>query len=158
MKSLICLGVGSFLIWYFSYFTYELGYKAGSDNVTNQYESQIKQYKARVKQQELLYAKENAKLKDEVILVKRDYESKLAVLNHSFSNQLQKSNRRAEYYRRQASNSTKCRSLATHTAKLDRAVTEGINVVEELSMLVKLRDNQLRQVGKQIKQERQLIE
>lgn len=137
---------------------YKLGYSSGSNEVKLQYQNQLNQYKEEVKKKELKYAKENSKLKDEILLVKRNYESKLTMLNNTHSEQLQKSNSRAEYYRKQANSASKCRSLATYTARLDRTVTEGITLVKLLSEHIKLRDNQLRQVGKQLQQEREFIE
>lgn len=154
---ILYIGVVVFLIASTIY-TYKLGYSSGSNNVKLQYQNQLNQYKEEVKKKELKYAKENSELKDEIILVKRNYESKLTMLSNTYSKQLQESNSRAEYYKQQTNSTSKCRSLATYTARLDRSLTEGITLVKLLSEHIKLRNNQLRQVGKQIQQEREFIE
>ena len=156
IKTLLYIG-GFFFLIVSSIEIYNLGYSSGSNSVIVEYQNQLLKVKEEAKKKELEYAKENSRLKDEVLLAKRDYKSKLAVLSNSFNNQLQKSNSRAEYYRKQATNPDRCRNLATHTARLDRVVTEGISLVRLLSEHIKFRDEQLRQVGKQLQQEREFI-
>ncbi|UWJ04310.1 putative Rz/Rzl spanin protein [Escherichia phage vB_EcoS_Uz-1] len=72
---------------------------------------------------------------------------------------MQQSERRASVYKRQAEAGTlECRSLASHAARLDNSLEEGRRLVEELRATVRLRDNQLIELGKQIQADRKLFE
>lgn len=90
---------------------------------------------------------------------KNAYETRLGELGADTDRRLRLSETRASVYQRQAQGGeAERRNLASHAAKLDRALEEGIEVVGELQELVGLRDHQLTQLGKQILADRLLLE
>lgn len=87
------------------------------------------------------------------------HEDELARLNDVYASRLQQSGQRAEVYKRQAEAGTfECRSLASHAARLDESLEQGRQLVEELRSTVRLRDNQLIELGNQIRADRKLLQ
>lgn len=97
---------------------------------------------------------ENTKLAQEILNYEQKYQNSINNIKSEYSDRLHKSEERALYYQSMSTkvNSKGCTtaSLANHTARLDKQLTEGINLVRELRELIKLRDSQLRQCGEQI--------
>ena len=88
-----------------------------------------------------------------------NYASELARVSSDYDSRMQQSERRASVYQRQAeAGAFECRSLASHAARLDNSLEEGRRLVEELRATVRLRDNQLVELGKQIQADRKLFE
>ena len=88
-----------------------------------------------------------------------NYASELARISSDYDSRMQQSERRASVYKRQAEAGTlECRGLASHAARLDNSLEEGRRLVEELRATVRLRDNQLIELGKQIQADRKLFE
>lgn len=88
-----------------------------------------------------------------------NYASELARVSSDYDSRMQQSERRASVYQRQAeAGAFECRSLASHAARLDNSLEEGRRLVEELRATVRLRDNQLIELGKQIQADRKLFE
>jgi|SRR5690606_33235556 len=87
------------------------------------------------------------------------HETIIAEQHLSYEQRLLQSANRAAIYQRQAeAGAVAQRNLASHAAKLDRALEEGIRLVGELQETLRLRDRQLEQLGKQILAERKLLE
>lgn len=105
------------------------------------------------------YIDKNNNLQREIVDVKKDYEAKLRNINDEYSVRLSESEQRAKVYKRM-SEQGKCQSsdLSDYTTKLDRSLTEGRQVVKLLRETIELRDNQLRQIGEQLKQMEKLHE
>lgn len=88
-----------------------------------------------------------------------NYASELARVSSDYDSRMQQSERRATVYKRQAEAGTlECRGLASHAARLDNSLEEGRRLVEELRATVRLRDNQLIELGNQIQADRKLFE
>ncbi len=88
-----------------------------------------------------------------------NYASELARVSSDYDSRMQQSERRAKVYQHQAQAGTlECTSLASHAARLDSSLEEGRRLVEELRATVRLRDNQLIELGKQIQADRKLLE
>lgn len=140
--------------------SFGIGFKLGSDSKEFQLELHylqeqtklITKYKAKEKQ----YQDEVSKLSAQILSDKEDYNSKLAELTDSYDVRLSESNRRAEYYRQKSKDS--CSDLSAHTARLDKALTEGILLVRELTSHIELRDSQLQRVGSYLESENKLHE
>lgn len=140
--------------------SFGIGFKLGSDSKEFQLELQylqeqtklITQYRTKEKQ----YQDEVSKLSTQILSDKENYNTKLAELTDSYDSRLSESNRRAEYYRQKSKDS--CSDLSAHTARLDKALTEGILLVRELTEHIKLRDNQLKRVGDYLNLENKLHE
>lgn len=144
---------------------YSLGYSSGSNDKQLEWDEDIQSYQQKVrelteqlKNQEKEYRAENTRILLELNNAKKDYEKSVAVLNANYSDRLREYEARAKIYESQAqSGKSQCRNLASYTTKLDKCLTEGRELVKELSRIIELRDNQLRLLGEQIVNERELI-
>ncbi len=88
-----------------------------------------------------------------------NYAGELARLSSDYDSRMQQSERRAKVYQRQAQAGTsQCTSLASHAARLDSSLEQGRRLVEELRATIRLRDNQLIELGNQIKADRKLLQ
>lgn len=86
------------------------------------------------------------------------YKTSLAAATADYNRRLQFQQTRTGIYRELAEGSTAERErLASYATELDRSLEEGRQVVHELRETVGLRDNQLRQLGKQITADRALL-
>lgn len=79
------------------------------------------------------------------------YNKKLIAIESDYSGKLLQSESRASLYK-QLSRTSKCSNndLADYSARLDKTVTEGRQLVAQLRELIELRDSQLRELGKQL--------
>lgn len=141
------------------------GYYFGYNICSLEFEKQIQEsnliiqdlQKANYKK-ELDYSYQIDELINEIQIYKNKYTNSLSAINKQSSDRLHESENRAQYYRKQAEScSSQSRDFAEYTAKLDKQLTEGINLVKELTELIRLRDEQLKQVGKQLKMDRELV-
>lgn len=105
------------------------------------------------------YIDKNNNLQKEIVDVKENYEAKLRNINDEYSVRLSESEQRTKIYQR-LSEQGKCQStdLSDYTAKFDRSIVEGRQVVKLLRETLELRDRQLRQIGEQLKQMENLHE
>lgn len=88
-----------------------------------------------------------------------NHASELARISGDYDSRMLRSEKRATLYQRQAEAGTfGCRSLASHAARLDGSLEQGRRLVEELRATVRLRDDQLIQLGNQIQADRKLLE
>lgn len=88
-----------------------------------------------------------------------NYASELARVSSNYDSRMQQSEKRASVYRSKAEAGTlECRSLASHAARLDSSLEEGRYLVSELRATLRLRDDQLIQLGNQIQADRKLLE
>ena len=98
---------------------------------------------------------ENFRLSQDILNHEQEYNTNLNNIKSEYSDRLRQSEQRALHYQSMSTktNGERCSTadLANHTARLDRQLTEGINLVRELRELIKFRDNQLRQCGNQIR-------
>ena len=86
------------------------------------------------------------------------YENTVNKLKSDFNNELLKSEKRAELYLSYAkSDRAKQRDLAIHAAKLDRSLTEGRELVKQLTETIRTRDAQ-RALGVYIQESTNLYE
>lgn len=86
------------------------------------------------------------------------YQEGLSAGRAEYAGRLQQSTTREGIYRKQAQGSAAERDrLASHAAELDRSLEEGRHLVRELRETLGLREDQLRQLGEQIKADRSLL-
>lgn len=155
----VILGIGVFFLGSLGYrYIYNQGYKAcraeWDQFLINTHQHNLALQEIYQKEKQELIDR-NSKLTQEILNNEETYKSNLSNLRISFNNRLHESEQRADYYR-QLSTKTDGKGcsisvLADYTAKFDRQLTEGIDVVKELTELVKLRDKQLQQCGEQVK-------
>lgn len=135
------------------YVGYSHGYKKGSDEQKLEYLSQRDKYISNYLEQKKEYEQQISYLEDKILQDNKTYYNELNNINSSFADRLSESERRATYYKQLAQQTNSNCSLSTHTARLDRALTEGIQLVRELSKHIELRDSQLRRVGEYLETE-----
>lgn len=156
---LLVLGFGLLFGIYFD------GYKTGSQKVQQQWNQEKEQTKIKMLELQVQYAQEREQFSHEKELELQELKDKMAeqeamlvYTNSTYASQLQQSENRSAIYQRKATASeAERRSLADHAARLDKALTEGIKLVEELAGTLKLRDEQLRFIGKYLEDTYKLI-
>lgn len=149
----------------FGYGVYHNGYKTGSKDVQQEWDKEkastankMLELKTYYEAQRILFEESKQEEVNELKDKMEQQKQALAVLNDSFHSQLQQSEARSKVYQRQASSTeAERRSLADHAARLDSALTEGIRLVRELAATLKLRDDQLKFVGKYLQDTYNLI-
>lgn len=87
-----------------------------------------------------------------------NHASELARISSDYDSRMLKSEQRATVYKRQSqAGTTQCTGLASHAARLDSSLEEGRRLVEELGAIVRFREDQLIELGKQIQADRKLF-
>lgn len=123
------------------------------------YKEQLLQLQQTIQTKQKEYAELSSNIQTQLADAKRLYEAKLSNVSSSYANQLQQSEQRAKLYQSQATKGeAERRSLASHAAELDKSLTEGRRVVEELTEHIRFRDAQCILLGKQITIERKVNE
>lgn len=138
--------------------TFYVGYSAGSSEVRQQWVAEQKantakanELKVNYEEQLNEYRQKTDSLSKEIYDTRTQYDDRIATIKSDYTNRLLNSEQRASVYKRM-SEAGKCTSddLSAYTAKLDRSLTEGRELVRELRELIKLRDQQLNQLGKEL--------
>ena len=138
--------------------TFCVGYSAGSSEVKHQWVAEQKANTAKVNELKVNYEEQlneyrqkTDSLSKEIYDTRTQYDNRIATIKSDYTNRLLNSEQRASVYKRM-SEAGKCTSddLSAYTAKLDRSLTEGRELVRELRELIKLRDQQLNQLGKEL--------
>lgn len=105
-----------------------------------------------------IYKAEIVDLTDSLTKAKIDHERAIANINAANTERMRQYESRAGIYKAQSQSGTsECASLGSHATKLDRYLTEGIGLVEELTAVIKQRDSQLIGLGQQIRSDRKLL-
>ena len=138
--------------------TFCVGYSAGSSEVKQQWVAEQKANTAKVNELKVNYEEQlneyrqkTDSLSKEIYDTRTQYDNRIATIKSDYTNRLLNSEQRASVYKRM-SEAGRCTSddLSAYTAKLDRSLTEGRELVRELRELIKLRDQQLNQLGKEL--------
>ena len=146
--------------------TFCVGYSAGSAEVKQQWVAEqkantvkVNELKVNYEEQLSEYRQKTDSLSKEIYDTRTQYDSRIATIKSDYTNRLLNSEQRASVYKRM-SEAGRCASddLSAYTAKLDRSLTEGRDVVKQLRELVKLRDAQIQQIGNTYKAEHTLME
>ena len=99
-----------------------------------------------------------AKVTLELDRAKQNHLAELAAVESRYAARLRSSEARAGIYQRQAqAGPAQCRDLASHAARLDASLEEGRSLVWELRTTLGLRDQQIRLLGTQLLNDRQLL-
>lgn len=166
MKSKILLGLlACFLFAAYSTAVYSLGSAKATATVTAAWKKENARRDIKTAQLEEVnkalqaqHEKDSSFITTELKTYEAQYKISLATATADYNKRLQQHQTRAGVYRELAEGSTAERErLASHAAELDRSLEEGRRVVQELRETVGLRDNQLRQLGKQIMADRALL-
>lgn len=166
-KYYIFIGIG---ILFFSYYIYnsiyDIGYNAGFNEVSQQWETKKAQYRSefdKLKKEyqikEEIYKEKNLSVILELNEAKQKYEKDIAYLTGSYNDKLRLSEQRASIYRNQAkAGDIERENLAAYAAKLDKSLTEGQQLVRELRSAIELRDSNISTLITQLKNDRKLLE
>lgn len=157
---LATLVIGS-LIWWVSH----TSYVAGQRDIQEQWDAERATYKKAMDTLRDQYATLEAKARidnqrnsDEFAEKEKSHAVALVELRREYDGRLLQSNKRASYYQRLAKGgAVEQANLASHAARLDRSLEEGRRMVAELSATLRQRDEQLRAVSTQLKNDRSLF-
>lgn len=157
---LATLVIGS-LIWWVSH----TSYVAGQRDIQEQWDAERATYKKAMDTLRDQYATLEAKARidnqrnsDELAEKEKSHAVALVELRREYDGRLLQSDKRASYYQRLAKGgAVEQANLASHAARLDRSLEEGRRMVAELSATLRQRDDQLRAVSTQLKNDRSLF-
>lgn len=144
---------------------YDLGTRHGEAKIQAEWntdklkeETAIVDLQNQIQTKEETHQKEVAAISQSLETANNDHQKAIAVIQSDYDERLRQSEDRAKVYQRQAAlGPTQCRSLASYTARLDGSIEQGRQLVQELRTTLGFRDNQLRQLGKQLQSDRELI-
>lgn len=154
------LAVG-LLVWY----VFSLGSDHGKFVIQEKWDAQkqvdakaLADEKKKIASEEAIHRANDRKISDELASIKQTASVDIARVRNESALRLRDNAKRVDLYRRQAeAGAIERANLASHAAQLDRSLSEGIELVEELQATVELRDGQIRGLAAQINNDRQLI-
>lgn len=146
--------------------SFYLGYSYGKNIIQNEWNqnkiitsNKIIELQNKLSQKEIDYAKESAKLKYELNKANENYTNSINNIRNDYEYRLLKSNERASIYRSMSeAGEARSRDLAEYTAKLDRSLTEGTQLVKELRDSVEFYKQKVDLLTKQLIKDRELME
>lgn len=140
--------VGLFGIVLMQYSLITGSYNAGYDACQSKYREELLKQQVENQQKEQAFNETINNLTVNLTETRIRYENTVNKLKSTYANELLKSKQRAELYKRYSeADKAKQRTLAEHTARLDRSLTEGRELVKQLTETIKTRDAQLRALG-----------
>jgi len=114
--------------------------------------------KVKIQKSELAHNDHDRKISDELSNLKVTAAADKARIAGELALRMRDSSKREGLYRAASEGSAAERErLASHAAKLDRSLSEGISLVDELRATLEVRDGQLKALGAQILNDRQLM-
>ena len=151
--------IGIVGIAWFQYSLINNSYNSGFEACRAQYQEKLLQLQIENKEKERAYHEDMEALSIDLTETRLKYENSINQLKSSYADELLKSEQRAELYKRLSqSDQAKQRDLAIHTARLDRSLTEGRELVKQLTETIRVRDQQLRALGVYIQESNSLYE
>lgn len=145
---------------------YHFGYTRGTTEVRLAWEQAKAETRAEhdalvleLSQQVETHRVEQERIAHELAKAREDADLAIAGVRLTYEQRVLQSTRRATLYQRQAqAGAVAQRNLASHAARLDRALEEGIGLVGELQATLGLREHQLTLLGQQILRDREACE
>ena len=140
--------VGLFGIILMQYSLITGSYNAGYDACQSKYREELLKQQVENQQKEQAFNETINNLTVNLTETRIRYENTVNKLKSTHANELLKSEQRAELYKRYSeADKAKQRALAEHAARLDRSLTEGRELVKQLTETIRTRDAQLRALG-----------
>lgn len=158
MKETVKSSLGIILIFLCGFLVSHLSEKSKRANLINTVQTEIYNLNElnRNKIEEL--KGNQAILLNSIEEIDREYEEIINGITSDFNSRLQQSEKRASLYLQKAkTGEAACEDIAVYTAKLDRAIVEGRELVRELTETIRYRDNELALVGKYFLEEREFL-
>ena len=154
---------GSLLITTSAFFS---GVAQGEKNINALWETDKRQHldailllKGKIGQRETDHRRQSEFVTNELRQSEINYEKAIVALNAERAKRLRISSERAEIYKRLSeAGSDQSGRLARYAAELDRSLEEGRALVEELTATVGQREEGLRLLGAQIKNDRKVLD
>ena len=151
--------VGIAVIGYLQYSLISGSYDAGYIACKEKNQKYILELQSQIKEKEKVFNERVEALSIELTETRLRHENTIDTIKRTYANELRKSEQRASVYQRYATaDEAKQRTFIKHTTELDRSLTEGRELVRELTETIKLRDAQLRALGKYIEERHILYE
>lgn len=151
------IGLAGF-VW-FQYSLYSNAYNAGYEACRASYQEKLLEQQIMQQKKERAFNERVEALSIKLTETRINYENTVNKLKSDYANELLKSEKRAELYLSYSkSDRAKQRDLAVYTAKLDRSLTEGRELVKQLTETIRTRDAQLRALGVYIQESTNLYE
>lgn len=151
--------IGLVGIAWFQYSLINNSYNSGFEACRAQYQEKLLKLQLESNDKERAYNENMQALSSDLTETRLRYENSINQLKSSYTDELLKSEQRAELYKRLSqSDQAKQRDLAIHAARLDRSLTEGRELVKQLTETIRVRDNQLRALGVYIQESSNLYE
>lgn len=166
MKStLIKVGIVLLVLFFLGSWIRHSGVESGKATIQKEFDKYVKDKDAEIAKlvseygtKEEKHRLENEGINHDLAEAKEKHAVAISVLRSDLTARLRSSETRAGIYQRQAeSGPTQCSSLAEHAARLDTALEEGRSLVREFGETLRLRDKQIIDLGKQIKNDRALL-
>lgn len=141
------------------------GFREGAVSVQAKWDAETKDYNEHIaslqkeyEAREAIHRSKNDEITHALAEANRKHDVEVATLRSDYTRRLQLSSKRSAVYQRQAeAGATECRSLASHASQLDASLEEGRSLVRELRTALGLRDEQVRALSEQIKNDRNLM-
>ncbi len=154
------IGLG-LIIWYI----YSLGSKNGEANVQAKWNAERSLHKkyaeaeqTKINEQQMVHQQRDKEITNALAKINETQAGNTARIAGEYALRMQDSARREALYRSQAEGTAVERTgLASYAAELDRTLSEGIELVDSFQTTLEVRDGQLRALGAQITNDRQLI-
>ena len=102
------------------------------------HQHRIIEYQQEIKKLEIEHAKRERDIISTFNEVKKDYENTVNSITSAHIDSLREHEERADTYRQKYQH---CSSLVERTVRLDKALSEGVGLVEELEAVIKLKDS-----------------
>lgn len=129
------------------------------DQETENYQGQIEKLKSDIAQKEADHRTDTTRITHELAEANRKHAVEVATLQSDYARRLQLSGERSVIYQRQAEGgAVECRGLASHASRLDAALEEGRALEREYRSTLGLRDQQIKALSDQIKNDRNLLD
>ena len=155
---IVSMALAGYMLW-------DAGFDSGSQSVQTKWDTEKETHRKAMDALQDKYANleaqlriENQRNSDELSEKETAHAVTLARLNVEYAGRMQLAEQRANHYQRKAKGGTvEQADLASHAAKLDRAVEEGRQLVAQLATTLRQRDDQLRAVSQQLINDRNLL-
>lgn len=144
---------------------YSLGSSHGKQVIQTKWDHQkdvdakaVAAEKTKIANQEALHNSKDKEISNELADLQATHDNAIAALRSQYADRLLDSTKRESIYRAKAEGTaTERASLASYAAQLDRSLSQGISLVDEFQSTLEVRDGQIRALGAQILNDRQLI-
>lgn len=147
------------------YSVYSLGFNKGEAEVEARWtkeklalQLEKEELEREIEKNEARYRAKKTALEGDLAEAEAQHARNIAAIQSGFALRLQRSNDRSTQYERMSqAGAVERANLASHAAGLDRALEQGRQLVDELRSTLEQRDRQLRNIGQELLNTRELM-